>query len=153
VKLRLKSSMNEKEPFSSSDAAWRSSSSSTSIPTSIFIFSNAWFIFSISLLFLTLFLEKIWGMENWICVRIRVRKLSLLRFAAKFSEREKMMISSLSNARETPISLPPIYFLIRGTATSMPHSQNKKNCPHLLLRANPNHLKCGGRIWWLPPPN
>jgi hypothetical protein len=47
VQLRLKSSMKAKELLFSSSSAEAWCSSSTSIPTSIFIFSNAWFILSI----------------------------------------------------------------------------------------------------------
>ena len=50
VQLRLKSSMNEKEELSSKAVAEEASSSSTSIPTSIFILSTALFTFSILLL-------------------------------------------------------------------------------------------------------
>uniref|UniRef100_A0A2P2JUQ2 Uncharacterized protein n=1 Tax=Rhizophora mucronata TaxID=61149 RepID=A0A2P2JUQ2_RHIMU len=53
VQLRLKSSIKD-ELLAAAVECSSSSSSSISIPTSIFIFSNAWFIFSILLLLLLL---------------------------------------------------------------------------------------------------
>lgn len=140
VQLRLKSSMKEKEPFSSSDAAWRSSSSSTSIPTSIFIFSNAWFILSISLLFLTLFLEKIWRTENWIRVRIRVRKLSLLQFAANFPKQRKWWLIHWVMLGRLQFPSPLSISLYVAVPRHCHVHKTKKICSHLLLRANRNHV-------------